>query len=208
MNLAKIFDTHFPTYKKVASSQAGIALLVAMFSVILITFLATEISYEARLDYEFSASRYHEVKAYYAAKSGVEISKFRIHLYNNAKQQFGDKIPDPSMLNMLWSFPFIWPPILPETASLIAQNDVKDLRENTLQDSEYATTITSMGKKIEINNLISQSESLAKSTKEQIMQSIRNRLEKEDEWADENSNLDPEELVNHMIDYIDRDTDS
>lgn len=194
--------------KPLKNNNSGMAILLVLSFILMITFIAKELALESRVEYEFSNISYKELKAYHAAKSGVELSLFRILLFQMTKEQFGENVPDKSMLDMIWSFPMQWPPQLGEDASLIAKEDLKDIKADSLQDATWFASISPEGSKIDLNDLDSPSEALQQAIKKQIVQLIRNRLEAEDAWADENGNLNPEEIVNHMIDYIDKDDES
>src|ERR1035437_6935027 len=62
-------------------SEKGVALLIALFAMTLMTFIAVEVSYDTSVDYVVAAQQVNRVRAYYAAKSGIEISLLRIMLY-------------------------------------------------------------------------------------------------------------------------------
>jgi general secretion pathway protein K len=204
----KIFKKLPNPLKTINNNNSGMAILLVLSFILMISFIAKELAFEARVEYEFSAVNYRELKAYHAARSAMEISLFRVMLYKQAKAVVGDKIPDPSMLDMIWSLPMAWPPALKEDASLIAKDDLEDVKEESLQDAEWTSVITPEGSKIDLNDLDSPSKALQKAVKNQIVQLIRNRLEEDDDWARDNDNIDPEEIVNHMIDYIDKDEES
>lgn len=190
------------------NNKSGVAIMMALFTVMIISFLAAEMGYESRLEYEFSRAGIAQTKAYYAAKSGLEVSLFRIFLYRKAVKQFGDKI-DKNMLDMIWSMPLAWPPILPEESSMSAKDDLKGALEDSLQDAQWAATISNETGKIDINDLASPAAGLANAVREKLIQMIKTRLEKEDDpWAEEHQDLKPEEIVDHMVDFIDPDETS
>lgn len=192
----------------IKNNRSGMAILLVLSFIMMITFIAKELAFESRAEYEFSNVSYRELKAYHAAKSAMELSLFRVMLYQQVKSQFGDKVPDASMLDIIWSFPMAWPPALGEDASLVAKDDMETVVEATLQDAEWFATITPEGSKIDLNDLDSPSKSLKAAIAKQIVQLIRNRLDQDDDWADENANLDPEEIVKHLVDYVDKDSES
>ena len=59
-------------------NQKGVALMIAIFTVVIVLYLAMEILYETNIEYAVNAQAVHKVKAYYAAKSGYELSLLRI----------------------------------------------------------------------------------------------------------------------------------
>ncbi len=190
-------------------NQKGTALMLALFSIMVISFLATDMAYEARIEYRLAVNEIEKIKAKYAAYSGVEISLLRINLYKKIQRQFGGQSEiDPRIIDLIWSFPFVWPPVVGEDASLVAMSEAKDILKDSFQDSSWVASIQSEGSKIDLNQLGSPSEALATATKNQIIQLIENRKNRDDDWALENRDLQSEELVNHMIDWQDFDQES
>lgn len=193
------------------TNQRGAALLMALFSVVLITFLAVEISYETAVEYRVASADYHRLKAYYAAKSGVELSLLRIQLYQQVLGQYGDQIKNSGasqLLDMIWQFPFAWPPTGGANIGAASKSEIEDTVNESLMDAQYMTQISSEGGKIDINDLGSPSKALRESTRERIMQLIQNRIDSDEEFQESNRNLTVEELVNDMQDWVDNDRES
>lgn len=188
-------------------NQKGVALLIAVFAMILTVMIATEVAYETQVEYISSSQSLNRIKAYYAAKAGVELSLFRIHLYKKAMAQFGDQLKEnKAMLDPIWQFPFMWPP----TAALDGVNEVdksmiEDVVKESTMDSQYAVTIVSEGGKIDINDLGSNNKALATGIRAQILQIFENELENNETFKDKYDNYKFEELVNNIQDYVDED---
>lgn len=188
-------------------NQKGVALLIAIFAMILTVMIATEVAYETQVEYISSSQSLNRIKAYYAAKAGVELSLFRVHLYKKAMAQFGDQLKEnKSMLDPIWQFPFMWPP----TAALDGVNEVdksmiEDVVKESTMDSQYAVTIVSEGGKIDINDLGSNNKALAAGIRAQILQIFENELENNEAFKDKYENYKFEELVNNIQDYVDED---
>ena len=177
------------------NNNKGIALLMAMFTVVILSYLAVEISYEVAVEYRLSKNEYDDLKARYAAKSAAQISLLRIAMYKQVFDQFGNNISDPSMLDMIWNFPFSWPPTLPEEASMLAKDELQAVLDASAQDTQWTAVIESEGNKLDLNDLNSPSETLAKATEENLIQLLQKRLEQDDEWARDNRGLNIKEIV-------------
>jgi general secretion pathway protein K len=190
------------------NNQKGVALLTALFAVIIISYLAVEISYEAGIEYRLAKNRVDELKAHYAAKAGAEISLLRIGIYKQATAQYGDSLPDPKLLDMIWSFPFAWPPAATEESSIATKEEISAILEDTMQDTQWATQIQPEGNKMDINDLNSPVEALRKALRDKLITILTNRLNQEDEWAERNENLEVETIVNNITDWIDSDSES
>lgn len=195
------------------SSQKGVALMMALFFVALISFLLFEISKETLYESISASQGIHELRAYYAAKAGEDISLLRIKAFQNIQVQIesaGDAAkPFAEKANIIWSFPFVWPPILPDGAPLNAQNELKTtLTETFFKKVSYAPIIQDMGSQIDINNLDSPSKALADSTKALILEMYQKKINLDQTFARKYGITDIQEMVNNMIDWIDEDQES
>lgn len=189
------------------SRQKGVALIIAIFTMVLISYLVVEISYESNVEYIVNANAVSRLKAYYAAKSGVELSLMRIKLYNKAQEQFGGMLPPDrkKMLDMIWSFPFMWPPVIPDDALNMDKDQIKDIVKESKMDTQYQTTIADEGSKIDINDLGSPSKALRDVTRKLLMGIFENRMTNDEDWARDNRELKFEEVINNITDWIDDD---
>ena len=59
-------------------NNRGVALLIAIFSLALMILVAMEVSYETNVEYVVASQKVNRLKAYYAAKAGVELSLLRV----------------------------------------------------------------------------------------------------------------------------------
>lgn len=194
---------------QVVKNKKGAALLMALFTVMLIIFIAIEVSYDTAVEYRVASGDYHRLKAYYAAKSGVELSLLRIQLYKQVMEQYKDTLKGQnSLLDMIWQFPFMWPPQTSEDMTRISKEEIEGTVKDSFMDSVYISQISSEGAKIDINDLASPSEALRAATRKQLQQLLENRMSGDDEWAKENRDLDINELINNLQDWIDADGES
>jgi general secretion pathway protein K len=192
---------------QVLKSQAGVAIFLAITSVALIAFIAVELSYDTASEYLISSQEVQRLKSRYAAKAGVEISLLRLHIYQKVQKQFGAQLGDKkAILDLIWSTPFIWPPMLPGEASAVDQSQLKDVIKDSLMEAKYLATIESESSKIDLTDLVSPSKGIAAYTKSTLVRLLENRLQVDDDWSKRNSNLRAEELVNNLIDWMDPDS--
>lgn len=191
-------------------NEKGVAIILAIFTVTLILYLVTEVTYETSVEYGIHAQSVSKLKAYYAAKSGVQLSLLRIKTYSQVMRSLQGKTNPKilKMLDLIWSFPFVWPPVLPSEGLSVD----KDLLENQLKESKmdatYSVQITDEGSKIDINDLGSPSKALAQSTKKLLEGIFENKKANDEEWARSNENLKYEEVIKNIIDWIDPDLES
>lgn len=199
------------TLKK--EKQKGVAIMMAIFFVTLMSFVLFEISKETLYVSIVSSQDVHELKAYYAAKAGLDVSLLRIKAYQQVRaqmNQLGDAAANYAQkVDILWQFPFVWPPVLPEEAGMVAQNQLNEaLTETFLKKVQYAPLIEDMGAKININNLASPSEALAQSTKSQLLEIFRRKLDEDETFSSNYVINEIEEVLDHLTDWMDADTEA
>lgn len=188
-------------------NQKGVALLITIFTVMIITYVVMEIIYDTNMEYVINAQSVSRLKAYYAAKSGLEISLLRIKLYAKIQNQLGDKIPPDkrNLLDLIWQFPFAWPPMLPEEVSGVDKDMISDKVKEATMDAAYVTSITEEGSKIDLNDLASPAKGLREVSKRLLLQVFEGLRLNDEEWARANEDLRAEEIVNNIIDWVDAD---
>ncbi len=193
--------------KNVSIRERGVALLISLFSIMMLSFIAVEVSYDTSIDYIISSREYHKLRAYYAAKSGVELSLLRILMYKKAQSQFKQQLSaNPSLVDTIWNFPFSWPVDIPEDLAGVDQQGITEVsKESLLEDVQYQTMIQSEGVKIDINSLAAANESLANSIKVQLASLFRNYIDSLEESDSEIEDVDYERVIENIKDWVDAD---
>ncbi|MCO5113883.1 MAG: type II secretion system protein GspK [Bdellovibrionaceae bacterium] len=194
-------------------NQKGVAIMMAVFFVALMSFVLFEISKETLYVSIVSSQDVHELKAYYAAKAGLDVSLLRVKAYQQVRNQM-DQLGDAAAgyaqkVDILWQFPFVWPPVLPDEAGMVAQSQLNDaLAETFLKKVQYAPMIEDMGAKININNLASPSEALAQATKTQLLEVFRRKINEDEEFSSQYVINEIEEMIDHLTDWMDAGNES
>lgn len=204
-------NLQFKLSREQMKSQKGIAIPLVVMALVLIMHLATEISYETNVDYIANINAVNKIKAYYAAKAGMDISLLRIKIYNTAKNQYGKILADAGqgeILDMIWNFPFLWPPPVIDDTNSVDKDTINKIIKESLMDAQYEIKIEEEGSKIDLNDLASPSKTLATSTKQLLLNIFENKIAHDQKWAEENRDLPYETVINNMIDWVDEDTES
>lgn len=185
------------------NNNRGIALMIAIACVMLIMYFAMEVSYDSNVEYLVNSQGLNRIKAYYAAKSGMQLSLLRIKIFQQAQAKLSGALGNNNaMLDMIWDKPFVWPvPILDEL-SAIDKDKFKKLVKESNMDSSYMTTIEDEGSRIDINDLNSPSKTLQEITKTQLLNIFEQRKKDNEEFAKKHSNVRFEELINTMADWM------
>lgn len=190
-------------------NKRGMALMVTLFALTLLIFIAVEVSYDSNVEYIIASQQVNRLKAYYAAKSGVEVSLLRVLIYRKAIAAFGKDLGSAqSMLDPIWQMPFTWPPLLPDEVSNVDKGIIEAVVQESEMDTQYVTTIQSEGGRIDINDLGSEVKTLREATRIQILRIFASEIENNKNFADQYRYHNFEELVNFMTDWITPGTES
>lgn len=123
-------------------SQSGVALLVVVSAIMVITVLVSEMNYGARVRLLLAAHQKEEVQAYWLARTGVNIYKLilagNMALKNSSLSQYGSMF-GVNLGDALWqAVPFISTGLM--RMLFVAGGDVEDIEEEDIR--EVATTGT------------------------------------------------------------------
>lgn len=193
-------------YKHLAKplrNQRGMALMLAVACMVMITFIAMEVIYDSRVEYEVNSQSLNRIKAYYAAKSGMQLSLLRIKTYQTVQSQYGSMLgSNAKMLDQIWQFPMAWPLPIPAELNAIDKDAFKKLTKESTMDAAYMTTIEDEGSKIDLNDLMSPSKTLAKITRQQLLNIFEQKKLEDEKFARDHGNTRFEEIVNSITDWM------
>jgi general secretion pathway protein K len=180
-------------------------LILAMFTIVIVSYLATEIAYETNVEYLINAAAVQHVKAYYAARAGVELSLLRIKIYNQVTSQIPAQAKGmikQDLLDMIWKMPFSWPLTIPDGVTQLDKDDLKEKAKLSLMDASYMTVISDEGSKIDINGLFSATKPMSDVTHQEILRIFQNKIRDDQKWASNHQDFNPVELVNNIQDWV------
>lgn len=194
--------------RKGLRSQAGMALMIALFAITLMGIVISEVTYDTSVDYVVANHQVNRLKAYYAAKSAVELSLLRIMLYKQAVVAFGDSLgANKGMLDPIWAFPFMWPPTAAFNKDMtdVDKSSIEAVVKESFMQAQYSVSISPEGGKIDINDLGSPVKALKQSMIKQVVKVFLSEVERNEDFAREYRGYNFEELVNNIADYVDED---
>lgn len=185
-----------------SSKKRGIALLLAMMSLMFMVYIATEVTRDSAVEYIVNSQELSRLKAYYAARNGMQMALLRIKVYQQAVRS---SIPD-SYMEIIdrigWKDPFFWPLPIPKDLNLVDTDSYKEANSASLMDSTYAHTIEDEGSKIDINDLASKSKVLRELTKKQLLTVFEQKIANDEAFRTEYQNTRFDELVNRIYDWM------
>jgi general secretion pathway protein K len=201
----------FPSVFRQAKSEKGAALILALSATTLLLVIATELMFETSVEYVVSSQSVNQVRSYWAARAGVEMSLLRIHIYRQALGIGADKLPDPRILDEIWRQPFLWPPPVPDGLSIVDGDEIKKAvgaSDLTTLKVSYLSTIEAEGAKVDINDLGSPSKIMSEAANRQILQLFQNKIESDENFASQFRGFSFQEVINNIADWIDPDDES
>jgi general secretion pathway protein K len=195
---------------KTLLNQKGIAMLVALSAVLILTFIAVEVGYNTQVELAIGVASVERLQAYYLAKAGVNLSLLRIKIFKLASQKAGSSLgKDTDLLELVWKVPFMWPPQAFGDLGSVEKAEFKKTISESLLQGDITATIESESSRIDLTDLISPSKAIKEATQKQLVSLLETRLEQDDEWARENrGNLKPTELINNISDWMSQDPNS
>lgn len=190
----------FSFKKNSIKSNRGVALIMATSAITLMAWLAKEISYDASVEYTVNSQNLNRVKAYYAAKSAVDLGLLRVKIYQQVSgspvaQQLSQYIDE------IWKFKLMWPLPLGEDTNMIDRDNFAEAKKESLFDASWDLEISDEGSKLDLSDLVSLSDTLSKQTREQLLSILRKKIEDDYPFAERNNLENPETLVNNLTDW-------
>ncbi len=182
-------------------NQRGMALFMVLVALALLSVIAVEILYSSRVDSRISRNTKERLQAQYLAQSAAKLSILRLHLFKAARDARTGNADAASlfpvaMLNQIWSIPL---PEIPFTSMV-----------QVVWPGTISSNIESEGSKIPINlidaNIYRESDDeIAAKIFNEVRVLIKGKLE-EEPFGDKYRDLNVDELINNLKDWIDTDT--
>ncbi len=184
-------------------------MIIAISAMVLLSYIAQEVSKDSTIEFVVNSQNVNRVKAYAAARSGLDLSLLRVKIYQMVQSQVGEALGEQAKsLEMIWSFPFMWPPPLPHDLTLVDQNMIQDKVKKAKMDGSYSAAIVDEGSKIDLNDLGSPSKAIQEATLLSLKQAFENKMladSKFDQQMKEDKYL---EVINNIADWVDLNTES
>ena len=190
----------------VIKDDSGAALMMAIFTIVMLMIIATEVMYETNVEFVVSAQSVNQVRAHYAAKAGVEISLLRLHIYRKTTAALGEMAKSLPIIDMIWQMPFNWPPVVPAEVNSVEKGEINKTVKASLMQGQYLATIESESSKIDLSLLaLENNPETVKRTVEQLVQIFQSKMEGDETFARKHSGTDFSKLVLAIKDWVDVD---
>lgn len=191
--------------------QRGAALLFAMAALMTLVFVSVTATRESTVEYVIASNTVNRVRAYWAARAGIEMAFLRLNIYKQAVDNAPEAIKkQQNLLDLIWTFPVSFPFDETITAALgtVEKSELTKTEKASIVEGRYYVNIESEDSKLDINDLGSASKILRDKTREQLLQIFNNKLASDKDFAERYRTFNFDTLVNHMTDWIDADEEA
>jgi len=194
---------------KGSHSQNGIALIIVLMSLALISIFITQLTYTSNIDLTITKKNQKRVQAYYLAHSAARMGLLRIHIYKELMNHpIATSLPA-ALPPMVWSFPLPEFPLPPSADT-----------EPSASPGKFISIIKGEGSKIPINLLdglfhrmphdvkdLSEAAKVSDDVRKQIQQLLEIREENDDAFRTKMERNYRTAIVDSLKDWIDADSD-
>ena len=203
--------------KKIHSHQRGMVLLLVLTMIVVLVAIVQQMAFNTSLEFKNGASHFHGLKAYYSAKSGLELTLLKVFIYKKAQEFLTKKEKElgnnpsiqamagyvQSQMHLLWKPPVVWPPILPEDLSEIKKNEVqKIVQDSFFKTAEYKISVENESSKLNINDLAHPHSSIRIWT-ENILTNLLFHLRNQEPWLSHKySEQDLKDLIEKLKKHL------
>lgn len=191
--------------RKDRRNQRGVALIMAISALALITYLAMEVMHDANVEYTVNSQGLNRLKAYYAAKAGLDLSLLRVKIYQGVMQKVGNK-PEAAAykqyIDEIWRFPFAWPLAMPTESTGVDKEQVADIVKKSLIDASFVADIQDEGSRTDLSDLVSPSKTLRDLTHKRLVEIFKRKVQDDDDFRDRYGSVNFDELINNIADWM------
>ena len=142
---------------------SGIALFMVIAAISVLAVLVTEFTYISKVNQMIAYGGLDQLSAHYTAKSGFKLSLLRLKAYQqvktliNAASAAGAGAPPvpKSLLQQIWSFPFIYPlPTSLPGMTLTQKESISKFQKSSNLEGNFSSVIESESSKLNLNAIL------------------------------------------------------
>ena len=199
-------------FKSILKQQKGAALIAVMAVISTIIIALQSASSNSRIEYAKARNSFVSLSARYNARSAAEISLLRLLIYSEGVKLLKtnpqiEKLVTP-YLNLIWSYPFVWPIPISEESSESNKEEIEESVEQSLIKGSYSTAIRAEDGKIDINDLSSPIEHVRNFTYDSLANLINLLIEDNSKLREKYRGSGLTNLINNLSDWTDEDNAS
>ncbi|MBI2645990.1 MAG: type II secretion system minor pseudopilin GspK [Deltaproteobacteria bacterium] len=190
-----------------ARNQRGVALILVISSIAMLTIMMVEFTFGSQLNLRISKNFQNALKAQALARSGIHFALLELKVYKSLKDNpMVKQIPgfQESMLDQIWQFGFIYPPIATKKATFGKERTLEEFTQKSKIDGKINVTIQDEGSKINLNDL--ENIQYRAAIIQQLDSIFEHKKTTDEEFLQAYKDLQFTDLINNIVDWIDKDT--
>ena len=186
------------------------ALIMVLSTIVLMILLIQETVFETQVEHRSATAELSSLRAFYAAKAGMEINVLRIKNYININKKYVKEIESFRFyVDLIWKLPFEWPPFTPEGLDTISAEEFAIIKKNSLmQNTSFITSIEPTMGSLDINDLASPIPELRAWTADRLKSLLQILQDQQPDLELFSSIEDAITIVFNIQDWVDPDTQS
>jgi hypothetical protein len=207
----------------ILKNERGVALLMVLSTVVILTALMTDFSFETAINKIKGYNVEDRGQAKLNAEAGLRFAMTRLKLYKEgynmvSKNADASKVVSQEKLNIIWNFPFVYPIPVNSEMNQVQKDAIEDFSESAILNGQMSVTISNISNKISLNllraNILNQqvdddgnpiliesaneeedNYDIHKTLYDAINVQISEKSESDDAFYNRYSSLDPDQLV-------------
>ncbi len=187
-------------------NKKGVALILVISSISMLTLMMVDFTYNSQINLRISKNFQNSLKAQNLARSGVYFALLELKVQNAIKKNpMVKQIPGYSedMVDKIWQFGFIYPPIAGKKSTFGAQKEIKELVEESKIEGKITVQIFDESSKINLNDL--ENVQTRAAVIQQLDSIFEQKKTSDEEFFKKYRDLKFTELINNIVDWIDKD---
>ncbi|MBI4040418.1 MAG: type II secretion system minor pseudopilin GspK [Deltaproteobacteria bacterium] len=189
-------------------TKRGIALVLVISSISLLSLLMVDFTFNTQVNLQITKNFQNALKARALARSGIYFGMLELKVHQTLKDMpMLKQIPgfQPTMLDLIWQFGFIYPPMPGKSATFGAQKAAVELVSKSKIDGNISVRIQDEGAKINLNDL--GDPKLQKATAQQLETLFEQRKSTDEDFFRNYRDVRFRELIHNIVDWIDKDSE-
>ncbi|MYE07288.1 MAG: general secretion pathway protein GspK [Oligoflexia bacterium] len=184
------------------------ALIMVLSTIVFVILIIQETVFDTQVEYRSAIAELNSLRAYYAAKAGMEVNILRVKSYTKIIKSYDNKTMNQfrPYIDLIWRFPFQWPPPIPKELDSITTEEISKISNNSFMQAQFATFIEPESGKMDINDLASPIPSLRVWTHNVLFNLIALLRMNNKKLDDALSTEDINNILNNIKDWADPDT--
>ena len=180
--------------------RRGIALMITLTTITVLIAILQQVAFDSRVEFESGAAQYHSLKAYHAAKSGIELALLKTLIYKKIVDYLKEKSKNPqlapiikqyeSYTHLIWSQPLIWPPITPIDATEVKKAEMKTkISESSFQKISYKTEVIPEVAKLNLMDIVSPTSKEVRDWAKDVFYNLLINIREKNQWFQDNYSI-------------------